>query len=82
MRQWFSISQLLPNVDFWPAMSNIEFLLFLFLCYFVSLLLILILFCFNSINEIRDSNNVENNINIGLTLFPVSYSHFVPLLSS
>ena len=45
------------------------------------MILPLIFLCFNSINIPVTSNNVKNNMNIGLTLFPVSY-HFVSLLFS
>ena len=45
------------------------------------MILPLIFLCFNSINVPVTSNNVKNNINIVLILFPVSY-HFVSLLFS
>ena len=45
------------------------------------MILPLIFLCFNSINIPVTSNNVKNNMNIGLALFPVSY-HFISLLFS
>ena len=62
---------LLPALilDFWLAKQvRVMILPFIFLC-------------FNSINVPMTSNNVKNNINIGLVLFPISY-HFVSLLFS